>query len=331
VLYRFVETPFRARRSATPARRHRRALVSAAGVSVLLVGSLVAGGAVAAQLPLSEQRSVATTAVELSPSGTDFVPSNLVPTLDLATADTGSIYADGCQQGLSSAEVLTCSFGDVDSARTIALFGDSHAGRWFPALDVAATGLGYRLDTFTKSRCRSEDTLAAWSSDDNAQCATWREAVLAELVANPPDVIVLANHLGPSPDKDPAKMEADWEEGLSHILKRLPKSSQVIMLADTPEFPSSPVLCLSSHLDDAGECAVPRSRAFNTSIRNAQDAAAVETGAKVLDFNDYFCDATECPAIIGSTLVYSDEHHVTATWSERLGGVLEQRLSSAIR
>ena len=329
-LYRVVETPFRTRRSA-PARPHRRVLVSAAGVSVLLVGSLVAGGAVAAQLPLSEQRAAAAAAPSLFPAGTDFVPSNLAPSLDGATADTGDIYSDGCQQGLGSADVLTCAYGEVDSTRTIALFGDSHAGRWFPALDVAAAGLGYRLDTFTKSRCRSEDTVTAWTAAGKDLCSAWREAVIAKLVANPPDVLVLANHLGPIPEKDPTIMEEDWEEGLDRVLDRLPTSSQVIMLADTPEFASSPVLCLSSRLDEANDCAVQRSGAFNTSIRNAQYAAAAANGATVVDLTDYFCNETDCPAIIGSTLVYSDEHHVTATFSKQLGEVLRGKLAGVLR
>ncbi|MCU1404488.1 MAG: hypothetical protein JWQ43_791, partial [Glaciihabitans sp.] len=243
------------------------------------------------------------------------------------TGDTGLIYRNGCQQRKTEAALLTCTFGAEDSPRTIALFGDSHAGRWFPALDSAAENLDYRLDTFTKSGCRSEETSAAWASSANTSCLDWRDDAVARLVGDPPDVIVLANHLGPKPGVHQGKLEADWTEGISALLDRLPSSSQVIMLADTPEFASSPVLCLASHLGDAGACAVSRDAALNPAIRNAQLSAAASHGDAVIDLTDYFCNATDCPAIIGSTLVYSDEHHVTATFSRTLAPVLQDALA----
>lgn len=321
LLHRMVETPLRSGRATG-----RRVIAASAAVTLVLVGALLGGTAAAAQLPLTSARTVESTPAAALPAGTDVVPANLEPGLRSAIADTGAVYTEGCQQNLREAEVLTCSFGALDSERTIALFGDSHAGRWFPALEEAATSLGYRLDTYTKSGCRTEETVSAWDSSKNASCSAWREAAVAELAADPPDVVVLANHLGPSPGKDPTVQRDDWVEGLDALYDRLPATSRIVTLADSPEFESSPVLCLSAHLDDADRCAVPRSEAFNPAIRAAQQDVADERGGVVVDLSDYFCDATSCPAIIGATLVYSDEHHVTATFSRSLAGVLEERL-----
>jgi peptidoglycan/LPS O-acetylase OafA/YrhL len=322
VLFRFVETPFRGGRG-----RVRRVRVASIAATLALVACLFGGSAVATGLPLASDRVTQPLTASALPAGTRFVPANVEPTLASATDDTGAVYTDGCQQNLSDPGLLTCSYGATDSTRTIALFGDSHAGRWFPALERAATDLGYRLDTYTKSGCRSEETVAAWDATDNASCSRWRNAAVAALGAHPPDVIVLANHLGPTPGRDPSSQRADWTNGLSEVLHRLPASSLVVTLADTPEFASSPVLCLSSHLDDADACSIPRTDALNPAIREAQAAAAVEHGAVVVDMTDFFCNDSTCPAIIGATLVYSDEHHVTATFSRSLGPVLEQRLA----
>jgi len=138
---------------------------------------------------------------------------------------------------------------------------------------------------------------------------------------------VLANHLGPKPDADADALLRDWTEGVTELLERLPATSLVITLADSPEFPSSPVLCLSSHLDDARACSVPRSAALNPSIREAQLVAAARHGAVVVDLTDFFCNQSTCPAVIGATLVYSDEHHLTATFSRTLGPALHRQLA----
>ncbi len=322
LLHRLVENPVRHWRAPT-----RTTLAAATVTTLVLVAGLVGSSAAAARLPLTSPHTVPERPAAELPPGTPFVPANLQPALDAAIADTGAVYTDGCQQNMRESAVLTCSFGDQEAARTIALFGDSHAGRWFPALDGAAAALGYRLDTYTKSGCRTEETSAAWASSKNASCSRWREAVVTTFRENPPDVIVLANHLGPSPGKDPSVQRDDWIDGLSKLYDRLPASSRIVTLADTPEFASSPVLCLSSHLEEADECALPRSEALNPAIREAQRHVADERGGLVVDLTDYVCNVTSCPAVIGSTLVYSDEHHMTATFSRTLTAVLQERLA----
>jgi hypothetical protein len=329
LLYRFIETPFRTgeRGEGTGQRGARTVLAASAAITLVVVGGLIVGGAAVSRLPLTSDRAGEQRVASALPPGTDFVPSNITPSLRAATSDTGEIYTNGCQQSRGESELLSCSFGDVDSTRVIALFGDSHAGRWFPALDGASTALGYRLDTFTKSGCRSEETASAWESGDNVSCSQWRREAVARLNANPPDVIVLANHLGPSPGRNPVIQEEDWTAGLSELLDRLPASSLIVTLADSPEFTSSPVVCLSDNLDEADACSASRAAALNPAIRGAQEAAAAQHGSVVVDLTDYFCNESTCPAVIGTTLVYSDEHHVTATFSRGLASALEQRLA----
>ena len=329
LLYRYVETPFRARAVANPRGARTVLLVAAAAVAVLVVALLAAGAGVA-RLPLTSDRTVEATPLARLPAGTGFVPRNVAPSRATATDDTGAIYTEKCQQGLSGTVVLTCVFGATDAPRTMALFGDSHAGRWFPALDGAAQGLDYALHTYTKSGCRSTETGPAWDSSRNASCSAWRNDVVALLNENPPDVIVLANHLGPSPDSDQARMEAEWTDGLSLVLDRLPAASHIVIVADSPEFDSSPVLCLSSHLDDAAECSVSRATALNPAIRAAQQSAAADHGASVLDLTDYFCNHQTCPAVVGPLLVYSDEHHLTASFSHALAPALQRALAPLV-
>ncbi|WP_166879943.1 acyltransferase family protein [Salinibacterium sp. ZJ450] len=325
-MYRLVETPFR-RGSARSLLSHRKTIAASIAGSLVLSGALVGAEAASALMPLDSGRTAAAVAPQQLPVGTAFVPAGLSPTLAESRADTGEIYANGCQQGLSASEVLTCSFGDLSSPTVVALFGDSHAGRWFPAVREAADGLGFRLDTYTKSGCRSQETDAAWDASTNNSCTQWRADAVAALNAAPPDVIIVTNHIGPRADRNPVEEQQDWEQAVQSTIDRLPAESHIVMLADTPEFASSPVLCLSANLDSALECAVARAQAFNDPVAAAQRIVADESGASFLDFSDWFCDDSLCPAVIGSTLVYSDEHHLTATWSKTLGPAVQAELA----
>src|SRR5690606_25816790 len=58
-----------------------------------------------------------------------------------------------CRQPLESSEVVVCSFGKADADTVVALFGDSHAEHWAPALIPVVNRRGWRLDTYLKMGC----------------------------------------------------------------------------------------------------------------------------------------------------------------------------------
>ena len=326
-LYRFVELP--ARDGALLTRtRHRAVLAGAVVVPAVLSLALVGAVPVVASVPLSSGRAVESSAVQELPSATAFVPSNVRPTLEGAARDTGELYAKGCQQSKGSAEVIRCAFGDADAPFTIALFGDSHAGRWFPALEAISEARGIRLETYTKSACRSVESSDHWDAAPNPTCSSWRGEVIAELAAAPPDLIVLANHLGLDPDPDRQRVRTKWTAATASSLERLPAESAVVVLADTPEFPSSPLHCLSVNLDDAADCPGSRAELIDEAIFSAESDATASAGAGFVDLTDYFCNARSCPPIIGDTLVYSDEHHLTATFTAQLAPALDAALGA---
>jgi len=113
----------------------------------------------------------------------------------------------------------------------------------------------------------------------------------------------------------------EWTQGFASSRGRLPATSTIVSIADGPQFPSSPVLCLAANLDDSGACAVDRTAAFNAAVTTARAA----TGPS-LDLSDWFCNEKTCPAVIGSTLAFSDEHHMTATFSRELASALGDAL-----
>ncbi|ANJ25686.1 acyltransferase family protein [Agromyces aureus] len=340
VLHRFVELPFL--RTAGPSRSGpRRAIVAGLAATAVVAGSLLAATPSLAAVPLTSNREAMSRDVEREPQGTTYVPRNVSPKLAGAVDDTGLLYANGCQQDKESAELVVCSFGpsgsggdpqavvDVPGAgdvATVVLFGDSHAGRWFPAMSAAFAGQPVRLITLTKSGCRSIESASTWSDSLNASCSAWRTAAMAWIIDESPDLTVLADHLGRPVAGREERYEQQWSAATASTLERFPDPTKVAVLAETPEFDVSPPICLARHLESAETCDEPRTRAVNEHAVRAVRSASLAAGAQFVDFTDWFCNADRCPTVIGNRLVYGDEHHVTATFSASMGPVVRDAL-----
>jgi hypothetical protein len=109
----------------------------------------------------------------------------------------------------------------------------------------------------------------------------------------------------------------------------MPADAQVIILADTPEFPVAPASCLSRNLEEAETCSVPREDAIDSSRQKLEEEVAEEHGAHYVDLTSYLCTDT-CPAIIGNVLAYRDEHHLSRPMSQALGAPLADALEGLI-
>jgi hypothetical protein len=50
-----------------------------------------------------------------------------------------------------------------------------------------------------------------------------------------------------------------------------------------------------------------------------------------IDLTRYFCDDERCPPVAGNVLIYSDLHHITATYARTLSGPLEEAVFAALK
>ncbi len=322
LLNRYVEEP--ARRPAFLVRARPRASLLAAGLGTALVAALAVSVLVVTSLhPLDAGRPVQATRPTDPPSSTAVVPSNLEPSLQLAADDNPALYADGCQVGYTPSIPHPCFFGNPGGERVV-LFGDSHAAQWFPALQKIAGHDDFQLETQTKSACPSVDAELLWGGVPYARCDRWRDAVIAQLMADPPDLVVLANYSNPD-FADSSDAAAQWQRGLAATIGQLSPVTRVVVIADTPDLRDDPAVCLSAHLASAQDYWRDASLALDSPGRGAERLATAETGTTLIDLTDYFCTEV-CPAIIGNALVYRDSHHLTATFSVQLAGILGARL-----
>jgi len=322
LMYRLLENPVR-HASALAEARPRRSLLAALGGSGLLAAASVIAMIATANPVLHTARTVAAVAPTAPVKATPFVPANLRPALTKASSDNPALYSDGCELDFSTSQPKPCSFGRAD-APAVVLWGDSAAAQWAPGLQQAVEASGSRLVTQTKSGCASTLISHVRDGAPYPSCDAWRKNVLAELKADPPAVIVLADYVNEELPKG-SDAETQWAHGLADTIAQLPAQSKVLILADSPDFGTSPIECLSQHITDADACARPAALALDSPGRVAAYRAAADTRADIVDLTSYFC-ADSCPAIVGNTLVYRDSHHLTASYSSELAAPLETKL-----
>jgi hypothetical protein len=88
--------------------------------------------------------------------------------------------------------------------------------------------------------------------------------------------------------------------------------------------------CLSAHLDAAGACAPPTSVAVDASGVGAEAATVQQAGGRYDDLTDLFCTAAVCPVVVGNTLVYRDDNHVTPEYATVLAPVIGALLTQSL-
>jgi hypothetical protein len=99
-----------------------------------------------------------------------------------------------------------------------------------------------------------------------------------------------------------------------------------VLIQDTP-YPGKNIPgCLSAHPSAVRSCGFALSVSLDAGRQEAIRRVGAATATRVITATPWLCTATTCPAVIGNTLVYRDNSHLTATYSKVLGGVLGREL-----
>lgn len=341
--YRIVEQPFhRSRRLRVP---WRAGVVAAVCVAVGLASAGVV--AYATQRESDEATSgeaIGAAALGDDPASSagaepvDSVPS-ITPALSDAPGDVADVYGDGCHQDQESSDVLSCAYGDEASETVIALIGDSHAAHWQPALRVLAEENGWRLETYTKSACLFGD-IEVWNSNIEGpyeSCFEWQSAIVDQLAAERPDVAVVSSsgsYRSISGGEPLARDEAfdDVTRAVAENWQSLESAgTEVLTIADTPWWGTNVPDCVAANENRLTECLVSRDEAMARSGAELHRAASeLVPEADLIDLTDYVCPQDECVPVIGGVLLYSDSHHISATYSRTLAPLLEEPIKELL-
>jgi peptidoglycan/LPS O-acetylase OafA/YrhL len=255
------------------------------------------------------------------------VPSNLDPALADAAAEQTAMEARGCMRAITEGGQPECASGDVSSLTTVALVGDSHAAMWRPSFEQMATQRGWRLELLSKGACPLIDVPSPNPLrdlvEDTVHCEQWRSEVLARLRAERPSLIVISmsRNYGIRADRalGIASYDAAWLDSLTRLMQQLRDiGAQVLVLGPVPSPHVVVPICLSAHLDDVAACTPSRSAAVNERGIATESSATLAGGGRYVDLTQLFCTKDSCPVIVGNTLVYFDDNHLTVEHSRQL-------------
>jgi peptidoglycan/LPS O-acetylase OafA/YrhL len=255
------------------------------------------------------------------------VPSNLRPPLSAMASGLPRIIADGCELGFGRDQIKPCIYGDRGSHTTVVLFGDSHAGHWFDALNWISNRRHWRLVVITKDGCTPAEV--TFRDDPNSLCARWREKAKARIARLHPALVIVSwarwrEPLASQKAGVPTGYGGAWQDGLAAIFQFLRRSAkQVIFISDTPYPQGSAPDCVAGHLSDVRPCTTKRSDGtVLPAIKAAELRIAKQEQINSIDPTSWFCAPKVCPVIVGNILVYHDKSHMTTEWSRFIAPVL---------
>jgi hypothetical protein len=228
----------------------------------------------------------------------------------------------GCEPTNAQSTVPACVFGDRHGSHTMVLYGDSHAGMWFRALDDIATGAHWRLVLLFKPACFA-DPLPTHPpmalGQVSTACAQWHRFAINRINRLDPALLIVTQYIGQTPSGS-NYTPAQWETGMMDLLKQItaPKTKKVV-LGNIPTVGGP--YCLSRHINQVQTCAGVPLISYNRAERSGAEAE----GARYISVTPWFC-LTTCSSIIGNYDAYFNTLHVAVGYSRVLEGVLSQAL-----
>jgi hypothetical protein len=233
-----------------------------------------------------------------------------------------------------------CEFGDLRASTTVVLLGDSHAEHWLGALDRAGRERGWKIVAMVKGGCPVADMPEMTNARRRRyyeNCAKYRDAMIRRIVAMKPAAVILGSwdHYMPVDGTESAwQVTPDaWRRGLHRTYARLSAAGiPTIAIRDVPQTWFDVPTCLSrraARLPFAHACEYERSGAFSPRAIAAQTAAGRGTSVRFVDMTDQICPTAICQVIRNGVIVFTDDNHLTASFSRSLGPVFGARISAA--
>nr|WP_286168384.1 acyltransferase family protein [Phycicoccus sp. SLBN-51] len=255
----------------------------------------------------------------------------LTPDPERAGEDRPSADVDRCQVDERTSTPVRCEFGVKDGPLTIALVGDSKALQWLPALERAAPGQGWRIITYGKSSCAFAAGTTELSRAHYQSCDDWNEAVIRQLVADPPDLVVTSTQADAALRGDKVSRSA-LVDYLARRWKGLQRAGvPVAVIGDNPGSPSDLDSCMARNPRHLTRCAFDRETALANTGLDAQRAAALKApGVELIDLTPWICPVERCPVAIGHVVIHRAGDHITATYAATLGPQIARQLEAVM-
>jgi peptidoglycan/LPS O-acetylase OafA/YrhL len=221
---------------------------------------------------------------------------------------------DGCHIHVGVTVSPKCEYGDLESEKSIILYGDSHAAQWLPALDIVGRSNGFKIISLTKSACPSAEVIKELSSQYRiADCQAFRDSSVKRISQTKPIAVIMTGMQPFTAPNSKISSRQWWLRGEAVAYQRIKNFTDFpIYITDTP-LPSVDIpSCLAEM--DRERCDTSR-----------PISPEVAPGLIAINPTPWLCQE-KCPAVINGIVVYRDKSHLTVAMSESLAPKLEREL-----
>lgn len=245
----------------------------------------------------------------------------LLPTA-VGMPDDWPVFTDGKCRSNGKELLNICNNGIVDGTKSIVVLGSSHAHVLnTPLLEMAAKH-HWGITSMTKGYCPLGEDLDTGISES---CAEFNSKNMAEVLDLKPDLVVTTSTRTNVLWEEPEVLDDSWIGAVETLNAA---GIEVVAVRDNPRIPQNVPECLAENPHDYIDCGAKRIDLF--ADQSPVDAITDSLpGTKFLDFTNYFCDETYCPAVVGNVIVYKDDNHVTRTFMKTLTPFFEQEFLAA--
>jgi peptidoglycan/LPS O-acetylase OafA/YrhL len=335
---RFVENPIR-RNKALAARRRLSLMIGGSLIlgSVLLVtivGQMWPAGATFTGRPASvtseaQLQGLLREGASISSVPPLVVPLDKVPSTEFPNAN-GCLVSDTTPTATGS-RPAGCTFGDVNSATVVALYGDSQAVMWLPAFDKLGKEHHWRIVLYARAACRIAD-LKLWDYPLNAPgvgCTLWHAWSVRQIRQLHPRYVVIADHavFGNIDYNKRPYSQAAFTAGMLATIDQIrqPRTS-VVLLGPIPQPAQDPVTCLARNVSNVQACSTSLEAA--SKVVNLAEVYAVSLAANLplIPTTQWFCTGSTCPTIVNHTVMYYDADHASEHYAAMLASLLGDAL-----
>ena len=324
-----LEEPIRNSRIDT-LHRTRWVLISGIAAAVLVV----VGASIGLPILASVAGGNSSLASSLSNVRNDFVTLRHEPSYFTETAPFQSDYVP-CEYGaaaVGAGERGSCTAPDLPK---VVLLGDSHALSWFPPVNQWAREHGYALIVLGRSAC-SPFNIAPTPVNGSAVCTRWANEVWERIATIRPALLIVASSkyskiaVGETYSL-PVTGARDWMSGaVETLVQARSHAGRVVLLSDVPRARFDIPDCIALHRFDTSACTVPIGDTLPARyIANLEEVAAA-AGVSSWDPSEYICPDGLCTWLQGSTIMYTDNHHLSATFAATLGTPLGKVLDEIL-
>ena len=267
---------------------------------------------------------------------TNKLPSDLSPTLSAAATDL--VVPTGLKCSLLPISSTERDYGPcvypsqvTSTAPKVVLFGESHAWQWATSVASIASSSGFSFGLIYHTACFIALTDLQLgvdggdlsdANDTPAGCHQWLEAAISWINGYNPKVVIVAAQ--PKWGGDPT-----FQKGLTEVLRALKAPGRdLVVIGGVPLLGQEGVgaACLAAHESDVQACGKSEPDAVDVHGINGEMAVAASVGALYINDVPWMCSTKTCPAVIGKYEVYQDQAHITSTYANFLGPVLEEAL-----